>query len=205
MTSQSFPRIYPITDRNLSSLSHAEQVKQLIDGGATLIQLREKELPRRDFFEDAKCGVEIARAANVKILINDRVDLAMALCADGVHLGQDDLPPAEARKLMGGNAIIGFSTHNLEQARQALKLPVDYVAIGPIFATSTKKKPDPVIGIKGIKELRKIAGDKTIVAIGGINEYNLGEVFAAGADSAAMIEAVVGAPSIVRTMRRFSR
>ncbi|HEV8591036.1 MAG TPA: thiamine phosphate synthase [Pyrinomonadaceae bacterium] len=205
MTSQSFPRIYPITDRNLSGLSHTEQVKQLIDGGAMLIQLREKELPRRDFFEDAKCCVEIARAANVKILINDRVDLAMALCADGVHLGQDDLPPAEARKLMGGNAIIGFSTHNLEQARQALKLPVDYVAIGPIFATSTKKNPDPVIGIKGIKELRKIAGNKTIVAIGGINEYNLGEVFAAGADSAAMIEAVVGAPSIVRTMRRFSR
>lgn len=187
MILRNFPRIYPITDRKVSGLSHSEQVERLINGGARLIQIREKDLPGRDFFEDAKRCVEIARAARVKILINDRVDLAMALGADGVHLGQYDLPPTEARKLLGENAIIGVSTHNILQAKDASNLPVDYLAIGPIFATSTKTNPDPTVGIEGIKDVRNIVGDKTIVAIGGINGSNLAEVFAAGADSAAMI------------------
>jgi thiamine-phosphate pyrophosphorylase len=187
-----FPRIYPITDRKVSGLSHTEQVERLINGGATLIQLREKDLHGRDFFEDAKRCVEIARAAGVKILINDRVDLVMALGADGVHLGQYDLPPTEARRLLGENAIIGVSTHNTLQEKDASNLPIDYIAIGPVFATSTKSNPDPIVGIEGIKDVRNIAADKTIVAIGGINESNLAEIFAAGADSAAMIGELVG-------------
>lgn len=199
------PRIYPITDRNISGLSHAEQVAALIEGGATLIQLREKNLSGREFFEDAKRACDIARAAGAKLLINDRVDLVMALGADGVHLGQQDLPPAEARKLLGENAIVGFSTHNIQQLSAALEMPLDYVAIGPIFATSTKTNPDPVVGLNGIRAVREIAGDRAIVAIGGITEKNLADVFEAGADSAAMIGAVLGNGShIADAMRSFS-
>ena len=134
------PQIYPITDTRLSGLSHAEQVKRLIDGGAKFIQLREKYLAPKDFYADAENALKIARENNVKIIINDRVDFALALKADGVHLGQDDLPPDKARKILGENAIIGFSTHNIKQAIEALKFPVDYIAIGPVFATDDKRK-----------------------------------------------------------------
>lgn len=200
------PRIYPITDRSISGLSHAEQVAALIKGGAKLIQLREKNLSGRQFFDDAKRALDIARASGVRLLINDRVDLAMAVGADGVHLGQQDLPPAEARKLLGENAIIGFSTHNVQQFSAALEMPIDYIAIGPIFATSTKVSPHPVVGLDGIRAARAIAGDKQIVAIGGVAETNLADVFEAGADSAAMIGAVLGdASNIADNMRRLAR
>ena len=136
------PRVYPITDCRLSGLTHAEQVKKLIAGGAQFIQLREKYASPKDFFAQAKLALEIARKNNVKIIINDRVDIAFALKADGVHLGQDDFPPAEARKILGQNAIIGFSTHNFSQIIEAVKLPIDYAAIGPVFDTKNKEKPD---------------------------------------------------------------
>jgi thiamine-phosphate pyrophosphorylase len=198
------PRIYPVTDRNISGLSHAEQVTALVEGGGRLIQLREKNLSGREFFEDAKHALFIAHAAGVKLLINDRVDLAMALGADGVHLGQADLPPVEVRKLLGENAIIGFSTHNIEQAAVALEMPIDYIAIGPVFATSTKVNPDPVVGLDGIRSVRRIADDRQIVAIGGITETSLAGVFEAGADSAAMIGTLLGNGSrIAETMHSF--
>ncbi len=129
-----FPKIYPITDVRLTKLSHAEQVEKLIEGGAKIIQLREKYASPKDFYESANNALEIARRHNVKIIINDRVDIALALKADGVHLGQDDLPPEQARKILGERAIIGFSTHNIKQAIPAIKLPVNYIAIGPVFA-----------------------------------------------------------------------
>src|SRR5437762_3670766 len=109
------PRVYPITDRSISSLTHAEQVARLIEGGATFIQLREKTETPREFFADAAPALRVARDAGVTLLINDRVDIALALGADGVHLGQTDLPVIAARKLLGPKAIIGYSTHNLEQ------------------------------------------------------------------------------------------
>lgn len=196
------PRVYPITDRKLSGLSHAEQVKALIEGGATFIQLREKELPGRDFFEDAKNALDIVRSANAKLLINDRVDLAIALGADGVHLGQNDLPPEEARKLLGDKAIIGFSTHNQKQALDALSMPIDYLAIGPVFATSTKSDPDPVVGLEGIRLAKDIVAGLPLVAIGGITEQTLRDVFSAGADSAAMIGDLVGSSDITGTLKR---
>lgn len=196
------PRVYPITDRKLSGLSHAEQVKALIEGGATFIQLREKELPGRDFFEDAKNALDIVRSANAKLLINDRVDLAIALGADGVHLGQNDLPPEEARKLLGDKAIIGFSTHNQKQALDALSMPIDYLAIGPVFATSTKSDPDPVVGLEGIRLAKDIVAGLPLVAIGGITEQTLRDVFSAGADSAAMIGDLVGSSDIAGTLKR---
>src|SRR5438128_8166236 len=119
-------KLYPVTDVRLSGLSHSDQVVRLGQGGATLVQLREKNLSPREFCEQAEAALRVARERGVRIVINDRVDLALALKADGVHLGQDDLPPREARRLLGDSAIIGFSTHNIEQARYAAKLPVDY-------------------------------------------------------------------------------
>lgn len=185
------PRIYPITDTRMSGLSHLDQVKRLAAGGAVLIQLREKwAAPVAIFFVRLR-GLCNFRGRGVKIIINDRVDIALALNADGVHLGQDDLPPAEARKLLGPNAIIGFSTHSIEQAMAAISLPVDYVAIGPIFPTSTKETPDEVVGIDGIKRIRNAIGEFPFAAIGGINRDNLTAVLDAGADSAAVISALV--------------
>ncbi len=196
------PRVYPITDRRISGLTHAEQVRALVEGGATFIQLREKQLSGRAFFEDAKEAVHIARVSGVKLLINDRVDLAMALGVDGVHLGQTDLPPAEARKLLGEDAIIGFSTHGVEQAREAVTMQIDYLAIGPIFATSTKSDHDPVVGLEGIRALRTIVGSLPLVAIGGIGEANLDSVLLAGADSAAMISGLLSKQDISEAMKK---
>lgn len=185
------PKIYPITDRRLSGLSHAEQVRRLVAGGATLIQLREKSLSPRDFYDDAVAAVAIGRSADVKILINDRVDLAIAAKADGVHLGRDDMPADAARRLLGLDAIIGTSTHSVEQAAAAIEMSVDYVAIGPVFATATKDDTSPVVGPAGVRAVRAARGDIPLVAIGGIDKGNLDTVIAAGADSAAMISAVV--------------
>ncbi|HYP50138.1 MAG TPA: thiamine phosphate synthase, partial [Pyrinomonadaceae bacterium] len=188
------PKIYPITDRRISGLSHAEQVEKLIAGGARIIQLREKHLAPKDFYSEAEKVLAFARPRNVKIIINDRVDLALTLKADGIHLGQDDLPPAEARKILGESAIIGFSTHSVEQAIAAVKFPVDYIAIGPIFETSTKENPDAVIGIEGLRQVRETIGAFPLVAIGGITKENARLCLEAGADSVAVISCLLNEP-----------
>ncbi len=180
------PRLYPITDRKISQLSHAAQVEQMAAGGATLIQLREKYLSPREFYEEALAAMKVARSLQVKIIINDRVDIAIAVEADGVHLGQDDLPPEGARNLLGNDRIIGYSTHDLKQALAADSMPVDYIAIGPVFATSTKENPDPVVGLEMLTQLRAQIS-KPLVAIGGITLDRAAEVLASGADSVAII------------------
>jgi thiamine-phosphate pyrophosphorylase len=181
------PKIYPITDRQLSGLSHADQTRRFIEGGAKLIQLREKSNDMRRFLDDAMEAVRTARENVVTILINDRIDIALMTSADGVHLGQYDLPPKQARKLLGSNAIIGFSTHNIKQIQEAMMQPIDYIAFGPIFSTSTKTNPDPVVGMNLLEEASRLVGDWPLVAIGGINSKNMASVIAAGAHSAAMI------------------
>src|SRR5215475_7874566 len=133
------PRIYPITDTTISGLSHSEQIERLAAGGAKLIQLREKRASPREFYRMALDAMITARRLGVQIIVNDRVDIAIAVDADGVHLGQDDLPPERARLLIGDSRIIGFSTHSLEQALAADLAPVDYLAIGPIFQTASKE------------------------------------------------------------------
>ncbi len=197
-------KIYPITDTRITKLSHAEQVLKLIEGGARLIQLREKRALPRSFYEDARKAVVIARAERVKIIINDRVDIALALKADGVHLGQDDLPPDEARRILGDEAIIGFSTHNLEQAFEAVKLPIDYLAIGPVFPTKTKENPDETVGLEGVKVVREAIGDFPLVAIGGITIENFRDVLRAGAGSVAVIGNLLSEPDkIGEKMKKF--
>ncbi len=198
------PKIYPITDPRLTKLSHAEQVERLIEGGAKFIQLREKHAAPKDFYDQIETALEIARRHCVKIIVNDRVDLALAAKADGVHLGQDDLPPEKARKILGKKAIIGYSTHNLEQALEAVKLPIDYLAIGPVFATTTKENPDQVVGIDGIRQLREALKDFPLVAIGGITTENVREVFEVGANAAAVIKSILFPPEkISENLRSF--
>lgn len=198
------PKIYPITDTRLTGLSHAAQVEKLIAGGAHFIQLREKYASPNDFFDDAGQALETARRCGVKIIINDRVDIALALKADGVHLGQDDLPPADARRILGDEAIIGFSTHHTTQALEAANLPVDYIAIGPVFATETKENPDAVVGIEGVRRVREAIPHFPLVAIGGIAAENFRAVLEAGADSLAIIKAVLlPSENIAENLRRF--
>ena len=189
------PRIYPLTDVPLSRISHAEQVKLLSLGGASLIQLREKRMPPREFYEQAKKAVAVALSCGVQLLINDRIDVALAVGAAGVHLGQDDMPPEAARKLLGPNAVIGYSTHNIQQAIAATKLPIDYVAIGPIFATTTKSDTAPVLGLDGLRTVRQAIGTFPLVAIGGITHGNASKVIEAGADSVAVISALLSNPT----------
>ena len=187
----SLPKIYPITDVSITDLSHLEQTKRLVAGGAKIIQLREKTASPAEFYEAAQAVMLFARKRNVKIIINDRVDIALAVGADGVHLGQNDLPPDQARKILGEKAIIGFSTHNIEQALEAVKLPINYLAIGPIFATNTKENPDTIVGIEGLSKVREAIGDFPLVAIGGINFENARDILANGADSIAVISAIL--------------
>jgi len=180
-------RIYPLTDTRISGLSHENQVAELSSSGARVIQLREKQLSGAEFFTEAAAAVRTARKRGVKIIVNDRVDIALAVSADGVHLGQDDLPPAAARKILGPDAIIGVSTHDLEQVRLAVTMPVDYVALGPIFPTITKTSSDIPLGPDAIRKARQLLGDIPLVAIGGISESDSEELFAAGAAALAVI------------------
>jgi len=188
-------RVYPITDTKISGISHADQVSLLADGGATFVQLREKKLSALDFYNEAKAALTVARQRGVTLIINDRVDVALALGAPGVHLGQDDLPPDAARKLLGEGAIIGYSTHNVSQAIAAATLPVDYVAIGPIFQTSSKANPDPVVGLEGLRAVRNAIGAMNVVAIGGITHENAASVIDAGADTVAIISSLLSGGS----------
>ena len=198
------PRLYPITDTRLSGLTHAEQVEQLAAGGATLVQLREKVAAPRDFYEAALEAMRVARALGVRLIINDRVDIAIAVGADGVHLGQDDLPPERARELVGAGRIVGYSTHNLEQALAADSTPVDYIAVGPVFRTRTKANPDPVVGPELIREL-KARLTKPLVAIGGITLDTAPAVIAAGADSVAVIADLYATGDLAARTREFRR
>ena len=192
------PRVYPLTDVQLSGLSHADQVRLLSLGGAPLVQLREKQMPALQFYEQARAAVGL----NVPLIINDRVDIALALGARGVHLGQDDMPPEAARRLLGEKAIIGYSTHSVEQAKKAVTLPVDYIAIGPIFTTSSKPNPSPTLGLEGLRAVRKAVRDAQLVAIGGISHSNAREVIEAGADSVAVISALLSSPDQISEATR---
>jgi len=188
------PKVYPITDTRLSGLSHAQQVARLINGGASLIQLRDKDATPQEFYREAAAALQIARDHNARLIINDRVDIALALRADGVHLGQTDLPVEAARRLLGKDAIIGFSTHNLQQAKSATAMPVDYIAFGPVFQTSSKENPDPVAGLSALREVRAIVGSVPLVAIGGITAASAVEVLRAGADALAIIAELLADP-----------
>jgi thiamine-phosphate pyrophosphorylase len=166
-------------------MSMIEAAEAVLEGGARILQFRYKEFFSREVFEDARRVSELCRRAGALFVINDRADIAMLLRA-GLHLGQEDMLPGDARGIMPAGSTIGFSTHNLDQLRAGDLEPVDYLAIGPIFATGTKQNPDPVVGLQELRRLRAFT-KKPLVAIGGITRENAPAVFEAGADAVAVI------------------
>ena len=189
----SLPKLYPIVDA--AFFPNTEQLlgfaEALAAAGCTLLQYRNKLGGARQIVEHANI-LRQRFPAPFKLIMNDRPDLALLCGFDGVHVGQDDLLPEDARRLIG-NAILGVSTHNPEQMSEANKTSADYLAIGPVFATSSKARPDPVIGLEGVLQARKVAG-KPLVAIGGITRANCRSVIEAGADSVAVISDLLSAP-----------
>jgi thiamine-phosphate pyrophosphorylase len=159
-------------------------------------------MPAFEFYEQARAAMDVAARNSVQLIINDRVDIALAVGAHGVHLGQDDMPPEAARRLLGAEAIIGYSTHTVEQASAALTLPIDYIAVGPIFQTATKTDTSPVLGLEGLRAARQAIDDFPLVAIGGITRANASEVIRAGADSVAVISALLSDPAGIANATR---
>jgi thiamine-phosphate pyrophosphorylase len=175
--------------------------KHLFDGGARLVQVRNKKGSTRELLNQVDRILSFM-PDDATIIVNDRADVALIAGAGGVHLGQADLPPAKARQILGPDFVIGISTHNLGQAVEAARLPVDYIAVGPIFLTTTKENPDPVIGLETLATICKAAG-KPVVAIGGIKLEHVVEVLQAGASSIAVIRDVLGAPDIAARVKRW--
>jgi thiamine-phosphate pyrophosphorylase len=187
-------------------MSHAEQVIAYADAGAGFVQLRDKDATSACLLEESRNAAEAAAERGICLVINDRVDIALMVTANGVHLGQDDLPPEAARRLLGESAVIGLSTHSMVQAERALDQPIDYLAIGPIFETNTKADHEPVVGLRGLESIRRVVGDFPLVAIGGITAERLTSVFNAGASSAAMISGLASDPArITENYRELTR
>lgn len=197
---QRLPRLYAITDRTISGLSHTEMTQRLLDAGVRLIQIRDKQASSRDFYEEALACVQLARRVDARIIVNDRVDIALAVGAGGVHVGQTDLESAVVREIVGDRMLIGWSTHSVADAASGNALPVDYVAIGPVFHTTSKDNPDPVVGLDMVCDARSVLR-KPLVAIGGITPSNVAAVFEAGADSVAVISALWTAPDLGAAVR----
>jgi thiamine-phosphate pyrophosphorylase len=188
------PRLYAILDSSLFPDTGAlcASAKELVAGGVTLLQYRNKNGNARQMLEQAR-DLKRAIGTSAKLIMNDRADLCLAAGFDGVHVGQDDLSPEGARKVTGPNLWLGVSTHNPEQVAIADKTSADYIAIGPVFATSSKMNPDPVVGLDGVRLARKLTS-KPLVAIGGINRANGRSVLDAGADSIAVISDLLRDP-----------
>jgi thiamine-phosphate pyrophosphorylase len=174
---------------------------RLAGAGVQLIQIRAKKIPPRQFLEMSRALVANA-SANVKIITNDRPDIASLANAAGVHVGQEDLPVESARKFCPIPQWVGISTHNLEQLRAANDTSADYIAVGPIYPTATKENPDPVVGLDLIRAARKLTR-KPLVAIGGITINSASEVFRAGADSVAIISDLQNAPDPAQRAREY--
>ena len=192
--------LYVLTDEKLSrGRSNEEVVEQAIAGGADVIQLRGKDYTTKKLLEEALKLKKLTRSMGILFIINDRVDIALAADADGVHLGQDDLPMEYARRLLGDDKVIGLSVQNVEQAVQAEKDGADYIAVSAIFATATKVDAQP-LGLKTITDIKRSA-NIPVVAIGGINAENAAQVRKAGADCIAVISAVVSADNVKEAAR----
>jgi thiamine-phosphate pyrophosphorylase len=169
-----------------------ETARKLIEAGVRLLQYRDKHASARELFVNAQSISKMARAANCALFVNDRPDVAYLAGADGVHVGQEDLPVEQARHVIGPERWVGVSTHNLEQFQQAAATSADYIAVGPIFPTGSKANPDPVVGVDFVRRVRALTA-RPIVAIGGITLDRAPEVIAAGADSVAVISDILRA------------
>jgi thiamine-phosphate pyrophosphorylase len=197
-----FPSLYVVLDQQLMKTPVVKCAKDLVAAGVELIQYRAKDLSPRAYFATCSTLAEALANANARLIINDRPDIAAMVGAGGVHVGQDDLAPGDARKICGSGRWVGVSTHNLDQVRAAANALVDYIALGPIFPTFTKKQPDPVVGASLIREARRLT-QKPLVAIGGITLDRVPEVFAAGANSIAVIRDLLEARDAASRAREF--
>ncbi len=188
------PRLYAILDSSadVSTRDLLACADELAAGGCTLLQYRNKSGNARLMLEQAR-DLKKSLGDSVRLIMNDRADLCLAAEFDGVHVGQDDLSPESVRTIIGPDRWLGVSTHNPEQLREADLTSADYLAIGPVFATSSKEKPDPVVGLDGVRRARALTR-KPLVAIGGITRANAAAVIEAGADSVAVISDLLREP-----------
>jgi thiamine-phosphate pyrophosphorylase len=188
------PRLYPILDA--ASFPDASAIfaaaEELAAAGITLLQYRNKQGTARQILDQAR-ELRARIAPSVKLIMNDRADLCLAAAFDGLHVGQDDLSPEAARKIIGPTRMLGVSTHNPEQLTEADKTSADYLAIGPVFATASKANPDPVVGLAGVRRAKELTS-KPLVAIGGITPANARSVIDAGADAVAVISGLLQDP-----------
>jgi thiamine-phosphate diphosphorylase len=196
-----FSRLYPILDASFETLDTMRaSVRALGKAGVRLVQLRGKDLSGEELHLWASAAREVSRECGVRLIVNDRADVALMVEADGVHLGQDDLSPSGARRVLGPDSIIGLSTHTVEEARRARSEPVDYLAIGPIFETSTKASGRSTLGVEGARAVRAVV-EKPLVAIGGITFERAGALLDAGVDGLAVISALRTGEDVERVAR----
>jgi thiamine-phosphate pyrophosphorylase len=196
------PRLYVILDATLLNNSPYGCAQELVAAGVRLLQYRDKTASAGNLLEVARRLVSSLNSSGASLIVNDRPDVAALAGATGVHVGQDDLDPEQARAVVGAEMWVGVSTHNLEQFRRTAVTSADYMAVGPIFATTSKANPDPVVGLELIRQVRPLT-DKPIIAIGGITLERAASVIAAGADSVAVIRDVLCAAKPAEQARRF--
>jgi len=197
-----FPALYPILDPSLTSAPLVPLAESLAVAGVRLIQLRDKTSSARQLYMNAKNLTAALFPRGVRVIVNDRPDIAAIVGAGGVHVGQEDLPVEDARRICRLPLWVGVSTHNLEQLREAARTSADYIAVGPVFPTATKENPDPVVGTGLLRDARRIT-DKPLVAIGGITLDRAEEVFRAGADSVAVIGDILSADDPAARAREY--
>jgi thiamine-phosphate pyrophosphorylase len=186
--------LHLVTDRGLTmGRSLLDIIRAAVAGGTSLVQLREKDCSTREFVELGKAVTAVLADHNVPLIINDRIDVALAVGAQGVHIGQSDMPYPQARAILGAQAIIGLSVETPEQALEANQFDVDYLGLSPVFATATKTDLPPHLGLQGVEEIRALSRHQ-LIAIGGINSANAKEVINAGAHGLAVVSALCSAP-----------
>ncbi len=196
------PRLYVILDAALITSPERDCALSLADAGVRLLQYRNKSAPARQYLESSHGLCETLLPHGVSFFVNDRPDVAFLAGATGVHVGQEDLDVEQARRVIGPGKLVGVSTHNLEQFDRAAASSADYIAVGPVFSTSTKVNPDPVVGLDLLRRVRRLT-DKPVVAIGGITLERAASAIEAGADSVAVISGILSAPDPAQRARQY--
>jgi thiamine-phosphate pyrophosphorylase len=196
------PRLYVILDAALITSSERDCALSLAEAGVRLLQYRNKSAPARQYLTSSRELAELLVPRGVSFFVNDRPDVAFLSGAKGVHVGQDDLDVEQARRVVGGERLVGISTHNLEQFERAAASSADYIAVGPVFGTSSKANPDPVVGLDFIRKVRRLT-EKLVVGIGGITLERAASVIEAGADSVAVISGILTAPDPAQRARQY--
>lgn len=198
------PRLYVILDAALITHPEIDCALSLAEAGVRLLQYRDKSAPARKLFETSRELATVLSPRGVTFFVNDRPDVAVLAGASGVHVGQEDLDVEQARRVVGKEKLVGVSTHNLEQFKRAAMSSADYIAAGPVYSTSSKANPDPVVGVDFIRKVRGLT-QKPIVAIGGISLERAAAVIEAGADSVAVISGILSAPDPGERARQYTK